>query len=133
MARVKKVLNKNTGNYVTYDVVTENYDNVKSVMDSYVEECNVFNTNAFDFLNAQIDYISTTGRNAYGEVDSNDALSSNVINEIQIILLRLNSVFANNVISFDEQAKSSAKEKDEEETENNKKSAIRQDNNNVLY
>lgn len=132
MARVKKVLNKNTGNYVTYDVVTENYDNVKSVMDSYVEECNAFNTDVDAFFSSQKEFLSTTGRNAYGEVDSNDALSSNVIEEIDNMVEHIVN-FEGNVISFDEQAKSSAKEKDEEETENNKKSAIRQDNNNVLY
>ena len=100
---------------VTIVHTTHNQDAVSGPLSSLIDSSEQFCSDGMNFLDSKIDSVSFTGRTSDGNVDVSDALSTNVINEINKLKFVLSDVYPVNISSFCEITKSSAIAKDNAE------------------
>lgn len=106
-------VNENTN---TVTKITRNYDSVCAITSSYKNYNSSFVDDKLLFFDSQIDSIKFTGRDSYGNVDANDALSINVIDSINEIKVLLSGELVPLVDDFISKSKIYAEKKDEIET-----------------
>ncbi len=108
----------NNSNMSDNDVYSpHNEITVTNKLESFSTTNGSFCDDSFSFLDSQIDFIKFTGRTSDGDVDVSDALSINVINEINTMKMVIESSYSYCVSSFIQSAISSARIKDEQEKE----------------